>query len=78
MTSGNQLEGVSVCRSHNREVSMVQGRERRLARPLGNGDDRGVDETESEIVVRPDQFETSFVVARDEVDDVKAVAGDEP
>jgi hypothetical protein len=39
---------------------------------------RAFDETESEIVVRPDQFETSFIVAHDEVDDVKAVAGDEP
>ena len=65
-------------RSHDGEIAVVHGRQRRLSEPLGDRDDRGVDEPEAEVVVGLDQFKASFIVVRDEVDDVEPIAGDKP
>ena len=76
--SWNQLKRVSVRWSHDGEIAVVQGRQGRLPEPLGDGDDRGVDEPEAEVVVGLNQFKASFIVVRDEVDDVETGAGDKP
>lgn len=43
-------------RLHDRKIPAVQGRDRIDLKPLSNGDDRGVDRSESEIGVLLDQF----------------------
>ncbi len=75
--SGDEVECVSVRWSDDGEVSMVQGREGPLAEPFGHGDDRGINESEAEVVVGLDQLKASLVVVRDEIDDVETIARDE-
>jgi hypothetical protein len=73
--SWNEVERVSVRRPDNCEIAAVQRCQGRLAQPLCNRDDRGIDKPEAEIVIGPDQLKASVVIFRDQVDNVEAIAG---
>jgi len=75
--SWNRVERVSVRRSDNCEVAAVQSCQGRLAQPLCNRDDAGINESEAEIVIGLDQLKAWVVVVRDQVDNVEAIAGHE-
>ena len=51
----DKFERGAVRGAHDREVALVQGRERRRVQPFADGDNRRVDETEPERLVGLDQ-----------------------
>lgn len=75
-SSGQQLKGVDVAGTHGREVSVIQGRELRLAEPLDDGEHGTVHEPDPEVLVRPHQRGGARMVGRGEVFDVELAAGD--
>jgi hypothetical protein len=70
---GEQVERVDVGRSHDGEVSVIEGGDSGLILLFGCGNEAGVDETEPEIVVDVDELNATLVEGSCEIDN-----GDSP
>lgn len=63
-SSGNDLESVDVARSDDAEVTPVDRRDRSYVETFGRRDDRGVDGSEREVAVLPDELGDAEPVGR--------------
>jgi len=63
--------------AHDGEVAVVEGRDHGPVEAFSDGDEAGIDEVESEIVVDVGELDAADPVIRDEFDSFELASGDE-
>ena len=74
----DEREGVSVARTHDAEVAIVQRREDGDPPEFGDRNDAGVDQAQAQVGVALDQVDAALVVGNAEVDHVQGASGNQP